>query len=87
MTPLQSRRAFVRERNGVLEGSSANSAGASQPNPAEGFIRQQLARRGYKMMRRRPPGHADTRFWLMFSEPLTLAQLNDFVIKLDGVKP
>jgi hypothetical protein len=84
MKPLEKMLADLRERNEVLP----NSTGASgSTRPDETTIRTQLARRGYKLMRRRPPGNADTRFWLMFSEPLSLTQLNDFIIKLDGVQP
>jgi hypothetical protein len=85
MTSLRRVLADLSERNGVLPDSARDFG--SNPRPHETTIRTQLAERGYKLMRRRPPGHADTRFWLMFSEPLTLTQLNDFIIKLDGVKP
>jgi hypothetical protein len=85
MTGLRQMLAALRERNGV----PPNSTGAwvSNPRPIESTIRIHLARRGYKLMRRRPPGNADTRFWLMSSEPLTLDQLNSFITKLDGVQP
>ena len=96
MKSLRRMLADLRERNGVLTTSTGAWPSASlafggavgnNPSPDETTIRTQLARRGYKLMRRRPPGNADTRFWLMFAEPQTLEQLNAFINRLDGVKP